>query len=55
MKKSICFIAATTFAFVGLVNAQIYKSVDAKGVVTFSDTPPKDHKRRSKRLKPCDR
>ena len=41
MKKSICFIAATALAFVGLVNAQIYKSVDANGVVTFSDTPPK--------------
>ena len=41
MKKSICFIAATALAFVGLVNAQIYKSVDANGVVSFSDTPPK--------------
>ncbi len=41
MKKSIRFIAATALAFVGLVNAQIYKSVDANGVVSFSDTPPK--------------
>ena len=42
MKKSICFIAATALALTGLANAQIYKSVDANGVVTFSDTPPKD-------------
>ena len=41
MKKSICFAAATALAFVGLVNAQVYKSVDANGVVSFSDTPPK--------------
>jgi hypothetical protein len=41
VKKSICFIAATALVFVGLANAQIYKSVDANGVVAFSDTPPK--------------
>ena len=42
MKNSIRFIAVTALALTGLANAQIYKSVDAKGVVTFSDTPPKD-------------
>ena len=41
MKKTICFIALTALALTGLANAQIYKSVDANGVVTFSDTPPK--------------
>ena len=44
MKKSIYFIAATILALSALANAQIYKSVDANGVVTFSDTPPKDQK-----------
>lgn len=42
MTKSIRFIAVTALAVAGLANAQIYKSVDANGVVTFSDTPPRD-------------
>ena len=51
MKKSICFIAATALAFAGLVNAQIYKSVDASGVVTFSDTPPKGQQAKVEQIK----
>ena len=50
MKKSICFIAATALVFVGLANAQIYKSVDANGVVTFSDTPPKGPQEKVEKL-----
>ena len=42
MKNSIRSIAVIALALTGLANAQIYKSVDAKGVVTFSDTPPKN-------------
>ena len=42
MKLLIRFIAATALVFTGLAEAQIYKSVDANGVVTFSDTPPND-------------
>jgi len=41
MKKPIRLIALTALALTGLANAQIYKSVDANGVVSFSDTPPK--------------
>ena len=41
MKKPIRVIALTVLALTGLANAQIYKSVDANGVVTFSDTLPK--------------
>ena len=40
MKKCLCLLAATILAFSSLANAQIYKSVDANGVVTFSDKPP---------------
>ena len=50
MKKSICFIAATALALTGLANAQIYKSVDANGVVTFSDTPPKDSQKKVEQI-----
>ena len=39
MKKCLCLLAATILAFSSLANAQIYKSVDANGVVTFSDKP----------------
>ncbi len=51
MKKSIRFIAATALVLAGLANAQIYKSVDANGVVTFSDTPPKDPKTKVEHIK----
>lgn len=40
MKKCLCLLAVTILAFSSLANAQIYKSVDANGVVTFSDKPP---------------
>ena len=51
MKKSICFIAATALALTGLANAQIYKSVDANGVVIFSDTPPNDSQTKVEQIK----
>lgn len=51
MKNSIRFIAMTALALTGLANAQIYKSVDAKGVVTFSDTPPKDPRTKVEQIK----
>lgn len=41
MKKYICALALTLLSIAGPTNAQIYKSVDANGVVTFSDKPPK--------------
>ena len=50
MKKTICFIAATILALSALANAQIYKSVDANGVVTFSDTPPKGPQNKVEKL-----
>lgn len=40
MKKLSSVLAGTILAFTGLTNAQIYKSVDENGVVTFSDKPP---------------
>mgnify|MGYP002793308037 CR=1 FL=1 len=40
MKKCLRLLAVTILAFSSLANAQIYKSVDANGVVTFSDKPP---------------
>jgi len=40
MKKCLCLLAATILVFSSLANAQVYKSVDANGVVTFSDKPP---------------
>ena len=51
MKNSIRFIAVTALALTGLVNAQIYKSVDANGVVTFSDTPPKGPQTKVEQIK----
>jgi len=51
VKNSIRFIAMTALALTGLANAQIYKSVDAKGVVTFSDTPPKDPRTKVEQIK----
>lgn len=40
MKKYICALALTLLSLVGPANAEIYKFVDANGVVTFSDKPP---------------
>lgn len=40
MTRYILILLAATLALTSLANAQIYKSVDANGVVTFSDTPP---------------
>ena len=40
MKKLSGVLAGTILVFTGLANAQIYKSVDENGVVTFSDKPP---------------
>jgi hypothetical protein len=48
--KSIHFIAATALALAGLANAQIYKSVDTNGVVTFSETPPRGPQDRVEKL-----
>lgn len=51
MKNSIRFIAVIALGLTGLANAQIYKSVDANGVVTFSDTPPKGPQTKVERIK----
>lgn len=50
MKKPIRLMALTALALAGLANAQIYKSVDANGVVTFSDTPPKSPQDKAEKL-----
>ncbi|EHQ58672.1 hypothetical protein OMB55_00024210 [gamma proteobacterium HIMB55] len=51
MKNSIRFIAMIALVLAGLANAQIYKSVDVNGVVTFSDTPPKDPQTKVEQIK----
>lgn len=40
MTRYLLILLAATLALTSLANTQIYKSVDANGVVTFSDTPP---------------
>ena len=40
MTKCLCLLAAILLAFPSLANAQVFKSIDANGVVTFSDKPP---------------
>ncbi len=40
LKNSIAIVGIILLAFSSLSSAQIYKSVDANGTVTFSDTPP---------------
>ena len=52
MKKHIRIWAVTTLGLTGLANAQIYKSVDANGVVTFSDMPPKGQEETVEKIQP---
>jgi glutaredoxin len=38
--RSVLAVLIGTMCLLGVANAQVYKSVDANGKVTFSDTPP---------------